>query len=157
MERPIQAGRREDEARRSWQRGFTLVELIIVMAVIITLAAIAIPRFLRARFAANESAALATTRVYSTQLENYRSAQTPPAYPPDLTSLGSSDPPYVDDTLGQDPATRQGYTYTYAQISEAQYALTAQPELEGVSGVRVFYVDETGVIRLDDANGSAVE
>ena len=137
--------------------GYTLVEVLIVMAVIVTLASVVIPKFLRARSTANESAALATLKVYATQLESYRAAQTPPSFPPDLASMSSADPPYVDETMGQDPATRQGYTFTYAQVSDAQYALTAQPEVDGVSGTRVFYVDETSVIRLNDANGEAVE
>ena len=50
--------------------GYTLVEIIIVLAVIVTLAAVVIPKFLRARYAANESAALATLKVYATQLED---------------------------------------------------------------------------------------
>lgn len=137
--------------------GFTLIEVVIVMSVIIILAVVAIPKFLRARYNANESSAIATMKLYVTELESYRSNQNPPAYPSDLATLASETPAYLDGLLGQDPATKQGYTFTYAQVSENEYALTAEPADDGVTGTRVFYVDETGIIRADDENGEPVQ
>jgi hypothetical protein len=60
----------------------------------------------------------------------------------------------VDSVLAADPATKQGYTFTYAQTDADQYTLTAAPVTPNVSGTRGFFVDESGVIRVD-AEGDA--
>lgn len=119
------------------------------MAIITMLAAAAIPGFLRARSNSNEAAALSVLHTLIVAVENYRASQTPPAYPPNLTTLGSGNLPYVDTTLAQDPAQRQGYTFTYHQASNTQYTLTAVPVTPGVTGNRTFNTDESGVITVD--------
>ena len=83
------------------RRGFTLVEIMIVVAIIALLAAIAIPNLLRARHNANESAAIASLRTISTAMESFRVAETPPAYPASLATLGAppSSSPYIDAQL----------------------------------------------------------
>lgn len=131
------------------RRGFTLVEILIVMAIITMLAAIVIPGFLRARSNSNEAAALSVLHTIVIALENYRAAQTPPVFPKNLEALGEGDLPYVDSTLAQDPAQRQGYTFTYDRESADQYTLTAAPETLGVTGNRTFETDESGVITVD--------
>ena len=65
------------------KKGFTLVEIMIVVAIIALLAAIAIPNLLRARHNANESAAIGSMRTFSSALESFRAAQT--SYPSALT------------------------------------------------------------------------
>lgn len=132
-------------------RGFTLVEIMIVVAIIALIAAIAIPNLLRARHNANETAAIGTTRTLSTALESFRAAQTPPSYPALLTELSDADPQYVPAELTD--GTNQGYDFTYVQVSDDQFTVTADPTTAGVTGTRVFFVDETGVLRLDDAAG----
>lgn len=139
--------------RRS--KGFTLVEVMIVVAIIALLAAIAIPNLLRARHNANESAAIGAMHSLISAVESYRSAQTPPAYPAALTDLSDADPQYVPDSLTD--GDNQGYTFEFAQVSDDQYTLTATPTTDGVTGTRVFFTDETGVIRLDDADGDPVQ
>lgn len=134
---------------RGQREGFTLIEVLVVMAIITLLAAVTIPGFLRARSNSNEAAALNVLHTIVVAVENYRSAQTPPTYPPDLATLGAGDLPYVDATLAQDPAERQGYTLTYDQVSESQYTLTVEPVTVGVTGNRTFETDESGVITVD--------
>ncbi|MBI4313226.1 MAG: prepilin-type N-terminal cleavage/methylation domain-containing protein [Candidatus Omnitrophica bacterium] len=138
-------------------RGFTLIEIVIVTAIIAILSVAVIPQFLRARYNANESSAIATLRVYVTGLEGFRASRIPPTYPPDLSTLASEEPPYVDSLLGQDPATKQGYTFTYDQMDTDEYQLLASPAVDGVTGTRIFFVDQSGVIRLDDQDGAPIE
>ena len=69
------------------RQGFTLVEIMIVVAIIALLAAIAVPNLMRARHNANEGAALGTIRTVATAAESFRAVQTPRAWPADLAAL----------------------------------------------------------------------
>ena len=70
------------------QKGFSLIELLIVVAIILIIAAIAIPNLLRARIAANESSAAASVRTISTAMLSYQTAFPATGYSADLVSLG---------------------------------------------------------------------
>ncbi len=140
--------------------GFTLVEIMIVVAIISLLAAIAIPNLLRARHNANEAASIAAVRTISTASESFRSAQTPTTYPANLAALGSATPPYIDGGLAGATAaanSKQGYFYTYARTNANQFTCTASPAVSGTTGTRVFFVDESGVIRLTNVAGPPIE
>ncbi len=142
------------------RKGFTLVEIMIVVAIIALLAAIAIPNLLRARHNANEAAAIASCRTISTAMESYRAAQTPAAYTgATLAVLAAATPPYIDATLGAASAApgKQGYTFALAVTSANQYTCTATPVTANVTGTRVFFVDESGVIKLNSAAGAPID
>ena len=142
------------------RHGFTLVEIMIVVAIISLLAAIAIPNLLRARHNANEAAAIAAIRTISTACESFRSAQTPPAYPATLAALSGAVPPYIDASLAGATAVgtaRQGYFHTYAMVNNNQFTCTSSPAASGTTGTRIFFVNETGVIRLNNAAGAPIE
>jgi len=142
------------------RHGFTLVEIMIVVAIISLLAAIAIPNLLRARHNANEAAGIAALRTVSTACESFRSAQTPTSYPANLAALSTAVPPYIDAGLAGATAAataRQGYFYTYALVNANQYTCTANPGVTGTTGTRIFFVDESGVIRLNNATGAPIE
>jgi type IV pilus assembly protein PilA len=131
--------------RRIRKEGFTLVEIMIVVAIIILLAAIAIPNLLRARHNANEAAAIGSLRTLSTAMESYRAAQNTPEYPTALGQLTSANPPYIDATLAG--GTKQGYSFSYARAANSnQYTVSATPITSTVTGTRSFSVDEDGVI-----------
>lgn len=139
----------------SSRKSFTLIELVIVTAILGVLIAITIPYLLRVRLNAAEGAAKNAMRTIRTAVETYRANQNPATYPPSLQALANANPPYIDSRLGS--GTRQGYNYNYALVSASQYTCTATPVTVNITGTNVYYVDETGVIRYNDASGQPVE
>ena len=142
------------------KRGFTLIEIMIVVAILTTLATLAISSVLRARHNANEAAGIAALRTISTACESFRAAQTPTSYPANLAALSTAVPPYIDAGLAGATASgtaKQGYFFTYAWITANQYTCTANPAVSGTTGTRIFFVDESGVIRLNNASGAPIE
>ena len=126
--------------------GFTLVEIMIVVAIIALLAAIAIPNLLRARLNANESAAIAAMQTISTAAQSYRSANA--TYPDALANLGDATPPYIDSVLAG--KAKQGYNFTLVGDTNS-FTATADPITENVTGSRRFFVDTSGVVRFNAA------
>jgi prepilin-type N-terminal cleavage/methylation domain-containing protein len=132
--------------KRHNHKGFTLVELMIVIAIISLLAAIAIPNLMRARISANEAASIGNLRTVSTACETFRPSQNPSRYPFNIFELTNSNPPYVDArwrTAGGGQGL-QGYRYNFAFAANA-YTITAVP-VSAQTGVRQFTIDQTGVI-----------
>lgn len=139
------------------KKGFTLVEIMIVVAIIVLLAAIAIPNLLRARLSANEATAIAAMRTLSTAAESFRAAQSPPAYPAVLGCLSAATPPYIDAVLGA--GNKSGYIFNYTQGgSGTTYGVVASPQTANVTGVRSFFVDQSGVVRVGSTTaGTPIE
>jgi prepilin-type N-terminal cleavage/methylation domain-containing protein len=148
---------------RNKQKGFSLIELLIVVAIILIIAAIAIPNLLRSKMAANEASAVAALRTYNTSIAAYQTTyQTDPTT--DFSQLGptasgaapsASAADLVDNLLGAaGPSTnKSGYTFTYAPGTAAtgttaitQYTILAVPQSTS-TGQRHFFTDQSGVIR----------
>ena len=123
-------------------QGFTLVEIMIVVAIIALLAAIAIPNLLRAKISANDALAKSTLRSLSTAAETFATANTG-NYPGDIDSLTGATPPYINKAYCA--STVSGFAYTCG-FAAGSYTFTATPVTAGTSGTTTFTISTGGVL-----------
>lgn len=123
--------------------GFTLVEMMIVVAIIIILITLAVPNMLRSRIIANEGVAIGALRTINNACQLYHINKE--NYPASLSDLiePASNPPYIDDDLAD--GYKQGYDFIYNR-SEEGFSVNANPTGIFLKG-RYFYTDESGLIR----------
>jgi type IV pilus assembly protein PilA len=156
MEAPKNSESRLD-LRNAKQAGFSLIELLIVVAIILIIAAIAIPNLLRSRISAHEASAVNSIRTFTTANVTYYSICPEIGYPSTLADLGPGGGGCVgganitDPVLGVAAPTKAGYNFAYVPNNSTglnnSYTLNAAPIAVGVSGQRYFYSDESGIIR----------
>ena len=124
------------------RRGFTLVEIMIVVAIIALLAAIAIPNLLRAKISANDALAKSTLRSLSTASETFATANTG-NYPTDIASLTGATPPYLNKAYCSSVNSGFSFTCTFAAGS---YTFVGAPVTVGTSGTTTFTITTGGVL-----------
>jgi len=143
-----------DAMRRA--RGFSLIELLIVVAMILIIAAIAVPSFLRSRIAAYESAAVASIRTLNTAQVTYNSAYPTVGYAGSMAALGGTNctPPNSTSACLIDTALaggqRGGYNFTLSHVTgtpNSSYNFIATPILWNYSGIRYFCSYADAVVR----------
>jgi len=142
------------------QKGFSLIELLIVVAIILIIAAIAIPNLLRARIAANESSAVASIRTLNTGQISYYSAYPTVGFAGTLGALAGTScaPPtsagacLIDTQLAS--GSKSGYSFALSGVSgtpASTYQTIASPLAPNQSGTRYFCSFEDAVVRASAA------
>jgi prepilin-type N-terminal cleavage/methylation domain-containing protein len=153
------------------QRGFSLIELLIVVAIILIIAAMAIPSLLHARIAADEASAVNSIRSINTAEISYQTAYPSVGYAAVLANLGGAAPCnpsptsacLIDNTLASASpgnGSKSGYVFAATGLTpvnnvNTQYTVGASPLTFNMSGIRNFCSNEDGVIRFNPGSSGS--
>jgi type IV pilus assembly protein PilA len=154
------------------EKGFSLIELLIVVAIILIIAAIAIPNLMRSKIAANQASAVGSLRTIDTAEVTYASTYNA-GYSPSLGALGppaagsttptSANADLIDEVLAgglasaANSSSKSGYTFTYTESGTpiSSYTVTATA-VDSSTGQNSYFTDQTNVIRFATSGTAAV-
>jgi type IV pilus assembly protein PilA len=140
------------------QKGFSLIELVLVVAVILIISAIAVPSFLRSRMRANEASAVASIRTIDTGAVTYSVSYPDLGFPATLNLLGGADPCtasaasacLIEDAIAQ--GAKGGYAFVWTgdgATPSISFTVTGAPQAPGSSGQSMYCSDQTSLIHVD--------
>ncbi len=144
------------------QRGFSVVQVVIVVAILLVIAAIAIPNLLPSKLSENESSAASSLRTLNASCASYSMLYG--GYPRSLSNLGPGNPAgsasadLVDSALAS--GAKGGYVFAYTAGATGvsgnvlSYGISANPITPGTTGQRRFFTDQSGVIRATTAGAA---
>ncbi len=131
-------------------KGFSLIELMIVVLVIGIIAALSVPNLAKSKMAAHESSAISAIRTLVTAQITFATRSGPGDFAPDLATLQGAN--LIDSVLGS--GTAEAYSFALSG-SGVQYTIDARPLVYGSSGIRSFFTDASGAIRYTTADAAA--
>ena len=144
------------------QRGFSLIELLIVVTIILIISAIAIPKLTRSKMSANETAAVGALKALTESAVMYSNSYG--GFPHAISNLGPSSGSPVSSSAAADlidstlaAGVKSGYKFTFTVVAAdpagnvVSYSITAVPVTPGSTGQKSFYTDQTGTIRVSNS------
>lgn len=149
------------------QKGFSLIELLIVVAIILIIAAIAIPNLLRARMQANEASAVSSIHAVNTAEISFSASFPSVGFAATLGALGDGGTSpcagsataacYLDENLAG--GTKSGYLFSYtvdtSNTPSLHYTLNADPSSRGITGQRSFYSSDANLTRFNTTGAAS--
>lgn len=150
------------------ESGFSLIELLIVVAIILVIAAMAIPNLIKSRLAANEASAVSSLRTINTAQTTYAITYPTTGYADNLAKLGApsgggpigpNNAALLDWVLGcaNQPCQKSGYTFAVINPTGtpvSAYQTTGTPVTPGTTGIRGFCGSNASTIQVDPAGGT---
>jgi prepilin-type N-terminal cleavage/methylation domain-containing protein len=151
------------------QRGFSLIELLVVVAIILIIAAIAIPNLQRSKMQANEASAVSSIRTINTAQITYAATYPDHGYADDLAKLGAPSGGGLPDWQHADildwvlgcttqPCSKSGYKFNIINATGGAvisgYDVTGEPNNPGVTGIRGFCSNRMNPILIDPSGGT---
>ncbi|MFA5008130.1 MAG: type II secretion system protein [Candidatus Omnitrophota bacterium] len=143
-----------NQKNKFFPKGFTLVEIMVALSIILVLAVLVIPNILRSRINSNEVTTVSNISSLGKAIQQYYMSNSY-KYPQTLEDLvaPNSNPPYITRDFIDN--AKSGYLYQYQYVDEDKFRLLVGPKSPGRTGVRYFYLNESGLIRQKEGGAAS--